>query len=163
MHGDTEGIWPRPNLQNILQRFWYEQVVVPKAGRFYGWLFRIKGGVNQGYPFPPNYFQHCDGQSGKGGAAGSLRSTGGTAWIWLGVRRAQNSLLFDLFQPKTSTISTRALISVHFKTVRYFSQPIFRLFSYFKNALHNLVIELCNALIFLKNIYSYILTSRTVL
>ena len=40
----------------------------------------------------------------------------------------------DLFQPKTSTFSTRALIWVHFKTVRYFSQQIFRLFSYFKNA-----------------------------
>ena len=33
----------------------------------------------------------------------------------------------------------------------------------FKNALHNLVIELCNALLFSKIIYSYILTSRTVL
>ena len=27
----------------------------------------------------------------------------------------------DLFQPKTSTFSTRTLILVHFKTVRYFS------------------------------------------
>ena len=41
----------------------------------------------------------------------------------------------DLFQPKTSSFSTRALIWVHFKTVRYFYQPIFSLFSYFKNAL----------------------------
>ena len=54
----------------------------------------------------------------------------------------------DLFQPKTVLFSTRALIWVHFKTVRYFYQPIFRLFSYLKNALHNLVIELCSALIF---------------
>ena len=61
----------------------------------------------------------------------------------------------DLFQPKTPTISTRALISVHFKTVRYFSQPIFRLFSYLTNALHNLVIELCSALIFVKNILQF--------
>ena len=27
---------------------------------------------------------------------------------------------YDLFQPKTSTFSTRSLIWVHFKTVRYF-------------------------------------------
>ena len=40
----------------------------------------------------------------------------------------------DLFQPKTDLFSTRALIWVHFKTVHYFSQPIFSLFSYFKNA-----------------------------
>ena len=60
--------------------------------------------------------------------------------------------ILDLFQPKTSTFSTRALISVHLKTVRYFSQPIFSLFSYLKNALHNLVIELCSALFFFKNI-----------
>ena len=38
----------------------------------------------------------------------------------------------DLFQPKTDFFPTRALIWVHFKTVRYFSQPIFSLFSYFK-------------------------------
>ena len=37
---------------------------------------------------------------------------------------------FNLFQPKTDLFSTRALILVHFKTVRYFSQPIFILFSY---------------------------------
>ena len=42
----------------------------------------------------------------------------------------QSSAIVDLFQPKTALFSTRALISVHFKTVRYFSQPIFRLFSY---------------------------------
>ena len=47
---------------------------------------------------------------------------------------AGSHIVEDLFQPKTSTISTRALISVHFKTVRYFSQPIFRFFSYLKNA-----------------------------
>ena len=39
----------------------------------------------------------------------------------------QGTCPLDLFQPKTSTFSTRTLISVHFKTVRYFSQPIFRL------------------------------------
>ena len=52
---------------------------------------------------------------------------------------------YDLFQPKTSSFSTRALIWVHSKTVYYFSQPIFSLFSYLKDALHNLVIELCSA------------------
>ena len=40
----------------------------------------------------------------------------------------------DLFNPKTDLFSTRALISVHLKTVRYFYQPIFSLFSYLKNA-----------------------------
>ena len=40
----------------------------------------------------------------------------------------------DSFQPKTDLFSTRSLISVHFKTVRYFSQSIFSLFSYLKNA-----------------------------
>ena len=69
----------------------------------------------------------------------------------------------DLFQPKTDLFSTRAPIWVHFKTVQYFSQPIFRLFSYLKNALPSLVIELCSALFFSKIIYIYILTSRTVL
>ena len=34
----------------------------------------------------------------------------------------------ELFQPKTSTFSTRALIWVHFKTVHCFSQPIISLF-----------------------------------
>ena len=43
---------------------------------------------------------------------------------------------YDLFHPKTFTFSTHALIWVHFKTVRYFSQPIFSIFSHFKNALH---------------------------
>ena len=42
--------------------------------------------------------------------------------------------IVDLFQPKTSTFSKRALIWVHFKTMHYFSQPIFSLFSYLKNA-----------------------------
>ena len=54
-------------------------------------------------------------------------------------------ILIDLVNPKTSTFSTQALIWVHFKTVHYFFQPIFSLFSYSKNALHNLVIELCSA------------------
>ena len=41
------------------------------------------------------------------------------------------------FQPKTDLFPTRALIWVHFKTVRYFSQPIFILFSYKK--MHNTI------------------------
>ena len=41
----------------------------------------------------------------------------------------------DLFQPKTDLFPTRALIWVQFKTVRYFSQPIFRLFSYLKKCI----------------------------
>ena len=42
--------------------------------------------------------------------------------------------------------STRALIWVHFENMHYFSQLIFILFSYLKNARHNLVIELCSEL-----------------
>ena len=53
---------------------------------------------------------------------------------------------YDLFQPKTSTFSTRALIWVHFETVHWVSQLIFSLFSHLKNALHNLAVELCSAL-----------------
>ena len=37
MRGDVLG----PKLQRLLQMFWDEQVVVPEAGRFYGWPFRI--------------------------------------------------------------------------------------------------------------------------
>ena len=36
----------------------------------------------------------------------------------------------DLFQTNTDLFSTRALIWLHFKTVHYFSKPIFSLFSY---------------------------------
>ena len=58
----------------------------------------------------------------------------------------------DLFQPKTSTCSTLALIQMHFKTVHQFSQPIFSLFSHLKNTLHNLVISLCSTLKYSKYI-----------
>ena len=51
-----------------------------------------------------------------------------------------HAAMSDLFQPKTSTFSTRALIWVHFKTVQYFSQPIFRIFSYLK--IHNTIYSL---------------------
>ena len=74
-----------------------------------------------------------------------------------------SSSLFDLFQPKTDLSSTRALIWLHFKTVHYFSQPIFSLFSYLKNALHNLVIELCSALKTFETNYGYLLKSRAFL
>ena len=72
--------------------------------------------------------------------------------------------LNDLFQAKTDLFFTRAFISVHFKTVHYFSQPFFSLFSYLKNAQHNLVIGLCLApFLFSKILYRYLLNSRTVL
>ena len=69
----------------------------------------------------------------------------------------------DLFQPKTDLFSTRALIWVHFKTVHYFSQPIFSLFSYLK--MHNTVKSLnCVVhLFFSKILHRYLLNSRTVL
>ena len=40
--------------------------------------------------------------------------------------------VYELFQPKSVTFSTRALILVHFKTVHYFSQPIFGFFIFKK-------------------------------
>ena len=60
----------------------------------------------------------------------------------------------DLFQPKTDLFSTRSLILVHFKTVHYCSQPIFNLFSYLKNAQHNLVIELFRAAFFIQKYFT---------
>ena len=32
-------------LQRLIQRFWYEQLVVTRDGRFYGWPFRTERGV----------------------------------------------------------------------------------------------------------------------
>ena len=84
--------------------------------------------------------------------------------IYLRRRRRRDKILaLDLFQPKTSTFSTHALIWVYFKTVHYFYQPIFNLFPNLKNAWRNLVIELCRALFFSKTKYSYLLNLRTVL
>ena len=45
-----------PNFQRLLQRFCYEQAVVPKAGRFYGRTFKMESGVTQGYPVSPAVF-----------------------------------------------------------------------------------------------------------
>ena len=56
-----------------------------------------------------------------------------------------NPITWDLFQPKTDIFSARSLFWVHFKTVHYFSKPIFSWFSYKKNARQKLVIELCSA------------------
>ena len=55
---------------------------------------------------------------------------------------------YDLFQAKTDLFPTRAFIWVHFKTVHYFYQPIFSLFSYLKNARHNSMTKLCYAFFF---------------
>ena len=54
-------------------------------------------------------------------------------------------IVMDLFQPKTDLFSTRARIWVHFKSVHYFSQPIYSLFSYLNNAIHNSMTKLCSA------------------
>ena len=53
---------------------------------------------------------------------------------------------YDLIHPKTSNFSTRTLFWVHFKTVHYFFSTNFQFTFTFKNALHNLFIELCSAL-----------------
>ena len=75
----------------------------------------------------------------------------------------RNDIPLDLFHPKMSNFSTLALISVDYKAVHSFSQPIFNLFSHLKNTLYNLVIELCSALKKIKSFYVYFLNSRTVL
>ena len=59
-----------------------------------------------------------------------------SSWVGAkeGIKCFHSWMEHDLFQTKTSTFSTRALILVHFKTVRYIYQSIFSLFSYLKNA-----------------------------
>ena len=39
----------RHNLQRLLQPYWYEQVVVPKAGKFLERVLVMERGVTQGY------------------------------------------------------------------------------------------------------------------
>ena len=40
-----------PNIQRLLQSFWGDQTVVPKARRYFGWPLRTERGVTQGDPF----------------------------------------------------------------------------------------------------------------
>ena len=69
-------------------------------------------------------------------------------------------IIYDLFQPKMSTFSTRAHILVLFKTVHYFSQSIFSLVSYLK--MHNTIYSLnCVVHFFSKLLHRYLLNSRT--
>ena len=50
------GYGPGPNLQRLLQSFWGEQWVVPKAGRLYGQPFITEIVVNQWDLFSPTLF-----------------------------------------------------------------------------------------------------------
>ena len=68
-----------------------------------------------------------------------------------------------MFQPKTSTFSTYALIWVHYEVVFYFSQSIFCLFLHLNSARQNLVIELCRALKIIHFKNGYLVNLRTVL
>ena len=45
-----------PKFQIMLQSFWNEQVVVSKAGRFYGRPFITDMGLTQGIPVSPTVF-----------------------------------------------------------------------------------------------------------
>ena len=81
------------NLQRLLHRFWGDKLVVTKAGRFYGRLCGTERGVTQGGYIIPNYFQHCGGHIGKGGASVSLWSTGGSEWVGVGGRKSQHIFL----------------------------------------------------------------------
>ena len=45
-----------PNLQRLLKRLWDDQVVVPKAGKLFGVLFRMEIGVTQGDLISPTIF-----------------------------------------------------------------------------------------------------------
>ena len=44
------GYLPGPNLLMLLHRYWDKQVVVPKAGKFFGRPYGMERGVNQGDP-----------------------------------------------------------------------------------------------------------------
>ena len=69
---------------------------------------------------------------------------------WIGIISFYRSfVLRDRLQPKTSHFYTRHLLRVNCKIVSQLSQPMFLSFSYLNIARHNLVIELCRALIFL--------------
>ena len=57
----------------------------------------------------------------------------------------------DVFQTKTSPFSTHHIILVHYKVLGQVSQPISLLFSYLNSAQHDLVIELCRALLKYEN------------
>ena len=71
-----------PKLQRLLQRYWDGQKVVPKAGFFrVSFQHRERSGI--GGPVIPDYLQHSSGRSSKGGPPGSLRTPGGTSWVWL--------------------------------------------------------------------------------
>ena len=48
-----KGYGLRTNLQRLLHRFWDDQAVVLKTGRYYGRPFRTERGVTQGGPPPP--------------------------------------------------------------------------------------------------------------
>ena len=43
-------------LKRLLQQFWEDQVVVPKAGWYYGRPLKMGGGVTQGYTLTPTLF-----------------------------------------------------------------------------------------------------------
>ena len=45
-----------PKLRRLLQRFWVDQVVLPKVERYYGRPFKTVRGVTQGYPLSPTVF-----------------------------------------------------------------------------------------------------------
>ena len=45
-----------PTLHSIPQRFWDEQAVFTKSGRFYGKTFLTERGVTQGDLFYPTFF-----------------------------------------------------------------------------------------------------------
>ena len=46
-----------PQLQRLLQSYWYIQKVVPKAGKFFGRPFNTDRGMTQGYPVSPTIFK----------------------------------------------------------------------------------------------------------
>ena len=52
-----KGYGLRPKLRRLIQPLWGEQVVLPKAGRCYGRLFKTGRGVNQGDPVSPTVFK----------------------------------------------------------------------------------------------------------
>ena len=64
-------------------------------------------------------------------------------------------LEYDWIQINMSNFSMRALILGHHKTGTQISQPIFELFLKFNIPLHNLLFELCNGVLFIKNVFTF--------
>ena len=76
------------NLQRLLERYWNDQKVVPRAGGYYGQPFKTERGGDPGGPGILHHLQHI-GQCGSAGHfGGGLWTPRRPAWAEMGVRGA---------------------------------------------------------------------------